>query len=391
MMMVIWIMVLCALGAWVYLLAWRGGFWRADQRLTPQKSLADWPSVVAVIPARNEGQVIGRVIGSHMGIRYPGTYRVILVDDLSEDGTADCARAAAASGAAYELIVTTAPPLEEGWTGKLWALNHGLGLAKEIMPDADYILFTDADILYEPETLQHLVAKAEEENLSLVSLMALLDARGLWGGLLIPAFIFFFQKLYPFSLVNDPAHRMAGAAGGSMLMRAKALEAVGGVAPIKGTLIDDCALARAIQQDPPVRRIWLGLTRSVVSLRDNRKLSSIWDMVARTAYTQLNHSPVLLAGSLIGMVMLYLAGPLALVTWPLHGQTSLAMLGGVVWLMMAVAYGPTVRFYRRPFWQVLGLPLAAGFYAAMTLASALRHWRGGGARWKGRSYQAAGG
>jgi len=389
MMTVFWITVLSALGAWLFLLGARGGFWRADQRLKPQHGRGSWPGVVAVIPARNEADVIGRVVGAHMAMNYPGPYRVILVDDRSDDGTARIAGAAAAGGP-HDLVLTTAPPLEEGWTGKLWALHHGLGLTEKVMPDARYVLLTDADILYEPDMLQRMVAKAQAEDLSLVSLMALLDARGVWGGLLIPAFIFFFQKLYPFSWVNAPAKSTAGAAGGSMLIRADALKEVGGVAPIRGALIDDCALARLVKGNPPKRGIWLGLTRSVVSLRDNRSLESIWNMVARTAYTQLHYSPFLLAGSLLGMAVLYLAGPLAVLTWPLHGQAGLAALGGAVWLLMSVAYVPTVRFYRRPVWQALALPLAAGLYGAMTLASGVRHWRGGGARWKGRRYQAAG-
>ncbi len=377
-----------ALAAWLFLIAGRGGFWRADQVLNaPAAGLAEeWPAVVAVIPARNEADVIAQSIAAHMALDYPGPYRVIVVDDRSEDGTAERARQAA-EGGRHSLTVTTAPPLEAGWTGKLWALRHGLDVAQAEAPGAAYVLLTDADICYERDVLTRLVTKAETDDLALTSLMARLDDRGPWAGLLIPAFIFFFQKLYPFAWVNDSARKTAGAAGGCMLVRRSALAAAGGLETVRGALIDDCALARRLKTTVAGSRLWLGLTRDVISLRDNRSLSSIWNMVVRTAYTQLGYSPVLLAGCVLGMIFLYLTAPLTVLSWPWHHDATLAVLGGFTWVVMAVAYEPTLALYNRPKWQAFALPLAAVFYAAMTLGSAVRHWRGG-AQWKGRRYQA---
>ncbi|MCG8441646.1 MAG: glycosyltransferase [Caulobacterales bacterium] len=229
--MITWL-VAASLAAWVYLIAFHGRFWRADQRLAPgAPTRAAWPDVVAVVPARDEADVIGETLAGHLATDYPGRFAVVLVDDHSGDGTGDIARDLAV-GAKRELQVVTPPPLASGWTGKLWALAHGLGVARAVAPEAAYVLLTDADIVHAPGTLAKLVAKAEDEDRALVSLMARLDSRGLWGGLLIPAFIFFFQKLYPFPLANDPRARQAAAAGGCVLARRDALEAAGGLAPL---------------------------------------------------------------------------------------------------------------------------------------------------------------
>ncbi len=384
--MLLTVLAALAAAAWVYLALFHGRFWRADQRLDPRlESPAAWPAVAVVIPARNEAAVIRESIASHLGSNYAGPLQVILVDDGSEDGTAELAREAAWNRA-ERLTITTAPPLPEGWTGKLWAVKQGIAAALAAIPDARYLLLTDADVVHAPATLTNLVAKAEAEGRVLVSLLARLDDRGVWAGLLIPGFVFFFQKLYPFPWVNDPRRSTAGAAGGCMLVERAALEAAGGIEAIRGALIDDCALARLLKGRPPRRSIWLGLTREVVSRRDNQRLRDVWDMVARTAYTQLRHSPALLVGTVVGMGLLYLAGPLLFLTWRLHGEAAAGLLGMFTWAVMVFTYAPTLRLYGRPGWQGGALPVAAVLYMLMTLDSARRHWMGRGGRWKGRSY-----
>ena len=376
-----------SLAIWLYLLLFHGRFWWADQRLDrPDPDSGDpaagWPQVVAVVPARNEADVLDRSLGSLMAQDYPGPFSVILVDDHSNDGTAEVAHRVAA-GARTGLLVAEAPALPSPWTGKLWAMHHGVGRAAETAPDAVYILFTDADIEHDPATLRALVQKAEAGGLALVSLMALLRFQGAWERLLLPAFVFFFQKLYPFPWVNHPRRRMAAAAGGCMLVRRRALEAAGGVAAIRGEIIDDCALARAIKRHGP---IWLGLTRAVRSLRPYGGLGGIWAMVARTAYAQLGHAPAMLVAAVLGMSILYLVPLLAVLLYPLHGDGAAALCGLAAWLGMALAYVPTLRLYRQSAAMGLALPLAGLVYTAMNLDSARRHRRGEGGSWKGRTH-----
>jgi hopene-associated glycosyltransferase HpnB len=388
--MVLTALAVLAAGAWLYLLLSHGRFWHADQLLDkppPEPSGGCWPAVVAVVPARDEAAVVGECLASLLTSLYPGDFRVVLVDDHSSDGTAAVAwKAAAAAGQAERLTVTAAPPLPDGWSGKLWAVHHGLAVARDIAPVARYVLLTDADIVHGPDTLARLVAKAEGEGRALVSLLARLDDRGPWAGLLVPAFAFFFQKLYPFPRVNDPRRPTAAAAGGCMLIERAALEAAGGVSAIRSELIDDCALARLIKGRPPRRSIWLGLTREVVSRRDNRRLRDVWDMVARTAYAQLRYSPLLLLATVAGMAFLYLLGPALTLAWPMHGRAELGGLGLAAWALMMFAYAPTLRLYGRPAWQGAALPLAGLLYALMTADSAWRHGRGRGGQWKGRNY-----
>ncbi len=376
-----------SLAIWLYLLLFHGRFWWADQRLDrPDPDAGDpaagWPQVVAVVPARNEADVLDRSLGSLMAQDYPGPFSVILVDDHSNDGTAEVAHRVA-DGARTLLLVAEAPALPSPWTGKLWAMHHGVGRAAETAPDAVYILFTDADIEHDPATLRALVQKAEAGGLALVSLMALLRFQGTWERLLLPAFVFFFQKLYPFPWVNHPRRRMAAAAGGCMLVRRRALEAAGGVAAIRGEIIDDCALARAIKRHGP---IWLGLTRAVRSLRPYGGLGGIWAMVARTAYAQLGHAPAMLVAAVLGMSILYLVPLLAVLLYPLHGDGAAALCGLAAWLGMALAYVPTLRLYRQSTAMGLALPLAGLVYTAMNLDSARRHRRGEGGSWKGRTH-----
>jgi hopene-associated glycosyltransferase HpnB len=376
---------------WIYLVWFHGRFWRADQFLsavTPAR--ARWPEIVAIIPARNEADVIGAAVSAHLESAYPGKFQVVVVDDHSQDGTAEAVRAAvrAQPKSAVTATVVPAQSLPDGWSGKLWAVNQGVQDAMRRAPKAEYFLLTDADIRHGPEVLARLVTKAEGGKFSLVSLMAKLDTRGLWAELLIPAFVYFFQKLYPFPWVNDPSLGTAGAAGGCMLVRRSALEAAGGIEAIRSDLIDDCALARLLKEKSGDGKVWLGLTREAVSLRDNRRLGSIWNMVARTAYTQLRRSPLLLAGTIAGMALTYLAPPLLALTWPWHANAVAALLGAAAWGLMVWSYAPTLRLYNRPAWAGFVLPLAALLYTAMTVSSATRHWQGKGGQWKGRVYPA---
>jgi hopene-associated glycosyltransferase HpnB len=367
------VVVILSLGAWIYLLAFRGGFWRARQRddLDEPAEPQTWPDVVAVVPARNEADVIAQAVGSLRRQDYPGPFRIIVVDDDSDDGTDDAARAAEGS---HPLEVIAGAPLAEGWTGKLWAQSQGVARAAASAPK--YVLFTDADISHERTNVRRLVARAEAGELALTSLMARLMVRSGWERLLIPSFVFFFQMLFPFAWVNDPARPTAAAAGGCMLVRREALERAGGLAAIRDNIIDDCALARLVKRHGP---IWLGLTRRVQSLRPYASLGEIARMVSRSAYAQLGLSPLLLAGTLVGLAIVFVAPA---VLWLVPGRAQPFSL--LAWVIMAVAMQPTLRVYR--LWGVwsLTLPFAAALYGAFTLWSAIQHWRGRGGQWKGR-------
>ena len=374
-----------SLAVWIYLVAFRGRFWSCDQRLdaAAPAQLSSWPGVVAVVPARDEADVIERSIGSLLAQDYPGRFSVAVVDDGSSDGTGDAARRLGAShpnGA--RLSVLRGLPLPPGWAGKVWAVATGLDHADKADPDAPYLWLTDADIGHAPGVLRALVARAEAGRFDLTSVMALLHCKSVWERLLIPAFVYFFQKLYPFPRVNDRADKLAGAAGGCMLVRRAALNAIGGIGKIRSAVIDDCALARELKRNGP---IWLGLSRDVRSTRPYDGLAGVWKMVARSAYDQLGYSPPMLAGAVAGMLIVYLAPPLLALGQAWHGSALAASLGGAAWLLMAFSYIPTLRLYRQP--PVLGLllPVAGVLYDLMTLDSALAYYRGRGAYWKGRA------
>ena len=367
---------------WLYLLVARHGFWRSDQRLTDAPAPPTWPRVVAAVPARDEAETIEACVRSLASQDYPGDLRIVVVDDSSRDATASIVKQVAES-AERPVTVVSGSPLAAGWTGKLWALDQGVRAAAN---DADFLWFTDADIVHEPGVLRGLVAKAMSENRALVSLMVRLRCEGFWERILIPAFVFFFQKLYPFAAINDSTSRVAGAAGGCVLIRREALEAIGGLATIRDRLIDDCALAKAVKSTG--RPIWLGLADDSCSLRAYDRLEDIWDMVARTAFTQLDHSWAKLAGTVVGMVLLYLLPVLVVLTAPLHHIWTAAGLGALTWILMSLAYTPTLAYYRRPpLLGVIGLPLAGLLYTAMTVSSAWRHLAGRGGRWKDRHYE----
>lgn len=360
----------------------RGGFWRADQRLSPSPEvLENWPTVTAVIPARNEAETIAITVASLLEQSYPGELNVIVVDDNSDDGTADVARKA--STPAQRLCVISGKPIIAGWSGKLWAVSQGITYARENFPETDYLLLTDADINHHPDNLTELVCKAEHEVLGLVSLMVKLRCQSFWEKLLIPAFVFFFQKLYPFPQVNNPLHSVAAAAGGCMLVRDSVLRDAGGVEAIRERLIDDCALATLIKKHQP---IWLGLSERTSSLRAYDNLSDIWNMVARTAFVQLNHSVFQLLGAVVGMIILYLTPAVALGVGVISGSEDLVVTGGATMILMGLAYGPTLKLYEFGLDRAVMLPFAGVLFTLMTISSAIRHWKGRGGAWKGRSY-----
>lgn len=381
----IWLTVVAAISllAWGYLVGFHGRFWLASERLGHPAPARAWPPVAVVIPARNESATIAATLESLLAQDYDGALDVTLVDDSSDDGTGEIGRALAArSKSAVGLAVVTGAPLEAGWTGKLWALHQGVAAALRARPEAAFVLFTDADIVHPDDLVRNLVAKAEAEDRDLVSLMVRLNCRSPWERLLIPAFVFFFQKLYPFPSVNNPHSRVAGAAGGCMLIRRSALERIGGVAAIRGALIDDCALARAIKSAGG--NLWLGLADGSRSVRVYDRLGEIWSMVARSAYTQLDYSPLLLFGTVLGMALLYLAPLLIVLTWPAHGSFLAGGLALGALALSLLAYVPTLAYYREPPSSAVLLPLAAALYLAMTVDSARRHILGRGGQWKGR-------
>ena len=365
------------LAIWLYLALFHRGFWRLRERdtLLVTEPLA-WPSVVAVVPARDEADVIQRSIGSLVAQDYAGDFRIVLVDDQSTDGTGDLARALISNQTDSDrLTVLSGAARPQGWTGKLWAMHQGAGHAAHWSPD--FIWFTDADIAHAPDNLAKLVSRAGTDK-TLVSLMARLSCKSAAEHFLIPAFVFFFDMLFPFGAVNDPKSKVAAAAGGCMLARREALEKAGGIEAIHHNIIDDCALGRAMKAQGP---IWLGLTDRAVSLRPYDHISDIRHMVTRSAYAQLGYSPLMLLGTLLGLFVVYIA-PVgsALFGW---GVTQIA--GWAAWAVMALLFQPILRFYRlSPLWG-LALPLIGAFYAAFTLESAVQHWSGKGGMWKGRA------
>jgi len=403
-----------AAAAWACLLLFHGGFWRTretDAAAAPAP--AEWPTVVAVVPARDKAAVVGQSLASLLAQNYPGRFRIVLVDDNSTDGTAEIAHSIFQSPspcgegwgggalpgvgdqtlslgtptqpspqggglenestAPIQLTILHGTPLPPNWTGKLHAVAQGVAAA----PDATYLWLTDADIAHAPDTLASLVARATADTLVLNSLMARLRTATFAERAIVPAFVFFFQMLYPFSRVNRPANPMAAAAGGCMLIRADALARAGGIASIRGALIDDCAMGRLMKRQGPIR---LSLTHRSVSLRAYG-WRELWAMIARSAYAQLGYSPWLLAGAVAAMAAIFVAPPLLALT----AASAARALGAVAWAAMAVAFQPMLRFYRlSPLWAV-AIPLIAAFYLAATIASAVQHARGQGGMWKGRA------
>ena len=366
-----------ALAIWIYLLVARGGFWRTVEREDgTAPTPAHWPDVVAVIPARDEAEVIVRNLTSLLTQHYPGSFAVVLIDDQSRDGTAALAeRAAATVGAAGRLTIVNGRTPPPGWGGKVWAMKQGVECVESAAAPR-YLLFTDADIAYDPGALRHLVARAEAGDLVLTSYMVKLRCESVSERLFIPAFVYFFRMLYPFAWVNRPGGT-AAAAGGCMLVRSEALRAAGGIDAIRGALIDDCALGRAMKMIGP---IWLGLTDRVHSLRAYPDLGDVRRMVARTAYDQLNYSPLLLLATVAAISLVYLVPPGLAV----FGSGLAQAAAAAAWMLMLLTFQPMLRFYRlSPLWA-LALPAVALAYMAFTLDSAYQHARGRGGSWKGR-------
>ena len=368
------------LAIWLYLLLGRDWFWRLKERDTLDVPAAPvhWPAVVAVVPARNEADVILHSIASLLAQDYPGLFRVILVDDQSEDGTGDLARSLASD----KLIVLNGALRPPGWTGKLWAMKQGCDHAAQFAPE--FLWFTDADIAHSPDNLTQLVTRAQSGGKVMVSLMARLSCHTAAEHFLIPAFVFFFDMLFPFAAVNDAKSKVAAAAGGCMLARREALEQRGGLEIIRHHIIDDCALARIMKKQGP---IWLGLTDRSVSLRPYPRLADIRKMVARSAFAQLDYSPLLLLGTLAGLFIVYIAPVLG----ALFAMYYVQLAAYLTWAIMAVTFQPMLRFYRlSPLWGLV-LPVIGAFYAGFTLDSALQHWSGKGGMWKGRAQATKGG
>lgn len=360
--------------AWVYLLLGRGWFW--SSAVAPDAAPpAVWPTVAIIVPARNEALSLESSLKSLFDQDYRGDFSIVVVDDDSSDGTGDIAAAAAHRNVRpLTLVPSSGPP--PGWTGKLWALHQGLATAPA---SAKYVLFTDADIVHAPDSLSALVARAEQGRLVLTSLMAKLRCESFAERLHVPAFIYFFQMLFPFAWACRPAARTAAAAGGCMLASRAALHAAGGVEAVRAALIDDCALAARLKATGP---IWLGLTNRVVSIRAYPRLADVRQMIVRSAYAQLRHSPRLLVGTVVGMAVTFIAPPLLLI----FANGVARWLGGASWLAMTVSFIPTLRFYRLSLLWAPALPLIAALYTVYTLESAYRHARGDGGLWKGRPH-----
>ena len=372
------VIALLALAIWAYLLAGRGRFWLCRERDAARLPAPPrWPRVTAVIPARNEADGIALSIGSLARQDYPGAFSIVLVDDDSDDGTADLARhAASALKADHTFTLIQSRGVAPGWTGKLWAMRQGVEAASSVAVSPDYLLLTDADIVHTPDSVRALVERAEQGRYVLTSLMAKLRCESAAECVHVPAFVYFFQMLFPFAWVNDTRRPTAAAAGGCMLVKADALKQAGGIESIRSALIDDCSLAQRMKTVGP---IWLGLTGRVFSIRSYH-WAEARKMVSRSAYAQLNYSPLLLAAMTLGMALTFLAGPVL----ALFGDGIAQLLGAVTWAVMALSFQPMLRFYKMsPLWG-LALPAIALAYMIYTLDSAWRTVRGRGGEWKGR-------
>ncbi|MGK5630384.1 glycosyltransferase [Streptomyces sp. URMC 123] len=382
-----WITVV-SLAAWGWLVLGQGFFWRTNVRLPDRSEPADWPAVAVVVPARDEAEVLPLSLPSLLAQDYPGPAEIFLIDDGSTDGTGDLARELAERHGGLPLTVASPGEPGPGWTGKLWAVRHGMALARAGARRPEYLLLTDADIAHAPDSLRELVSAARSRGLDLVSQMARLRAETFWERLIVPAFVYFFAQLYPFRWVNTPGARTAAAAGGCVLLRDEAALRAGVPESVREAVIDDVSVATAVKRHGG--RIWLGLADRVDSVRPYPRLAQLWRMVSRSAYAQLRHHPLLLLGTVVGLAVIYLAPPVALVAGALAGSGGTALAGAAAWGLMTLSYVPMLRYYRRPLWAAPLLPVTATLYLLMTVDSAVQHYRGRGAAWKGRTYPAPG-
>ncbi|WP_201301634.1 glycosyltransferase [Streptomyces tendae] len=393
---VVTVVAALSLATWLWLLLARGFFWRTDVRLPPREEPEAWPSVCVVVPARDEAAVLPASLPSLLAQDYPGRAEVFLIDDGSTDGTGELACELARRHEGLPLTVASPGEPPAGWTGKLWAVRHGIGLARAREPE--YLLLTDADIAHAPDSLRGLVAAARTGGFDVVSQMARLRVESAWERLVVPAFVYFFAQLYPFRWIGGgrarsadsrgrgerKGTRTAAAAGGCVLLRADAAERARIPDAIRHAVIDDVALARAVKGTGG--RVWLGLAERVDSVRPYPRLHDLWRMVSRSAYAQLRHNPLVLAGTVLGLALVYLVPPAAVLVGLAAGQGPAALLGAAAWLVMAGTYLPMLRYYRQPLWLAPLLPFTAFLYLLMTVDSAVQHYRGRGAAWKGRTY-----
>ncbi len=366
---------------WVCLLLGRGRFWRGGELFeavrpdNERRFDGDWPRVMAIVPARDEADVIGQTVASLARQDYPGPFAVVVVDDQSSDGTASAARRAAGEDRVVTVVQGESRP--RGWVGKVWAMQEGAALADAAAEPPDYLLFVDADIVLKDSVLSGLVAVAQAKRAALTSLMVKLRCESPAERLLVPAFIFFFQMLYPFPWVNDPRRRTAAAAGGCMLVHRQTLREAGGLAELRGALIDDCALAALMKRRAP---IWLSLTQDAVSLRGYPTFADFGRMVARSAFAELRFSSLRLIIAVAAMGFVFLAPPLLVV----FSRGAPQALGAAAWAIMVLVFAPTLRLYGLPILSGLVLPAIAAAYTLFTVQSALQYWTGRGGLWKGR-------
>ncbi|MGW3264868.1 glycosyltransferase [Streptomyces sp. NPDC001056] len=377
----LWITV-ASLAAWCWLLLCQGFFWRTDVRLPRRREPDAWPSVCVVVPARDEAAVLPASLPSLLAQQYPGRAEVFLVDDGSTDGTGELARALSERHGGLPLTLGTPGEPPAGWTGKLWAVRHGIALARA--RDPEYLLLTDADIAHAPDSLRELVAAAHGGGFDVVSQMARLRVESRWERLVVPAFVYFFAQLYPFRWIGRRGSRTAAAAGGCVLLRAGMAERARIPDAIRHAVIDDVALARAVKGAGG--HVWLGLADRVDSVRPYPRLHDLWRMVSRSAYAQLRHNPLLLLGTVAGLALVYLVPPVAVAAGAAAGNAPVAVVGALAWAVMAGTYAPMLRYYRQPLWPAPLLPYTALLYLLMTVDSAVQHYRGRGAAWKGRTY-----
>ncbi|WP_415952906.1 glycosyltransferase [Streptomyces sp. KLOTTS4A1] len=372
-----------SLAAWLWLLLAQGFFWRTDIRLPGRSAPSKWPSVALVVPARDEAEVLPLSLPSLLAQEYPGEARVFLVDDASTDGTGELARVLSEQHGGLPLAVTSPGEPPAGWTGKLWAVRHGIAEARAAQAP-DYLLLTDADIAHAPDSLRDLVAAAHGSGFDLVSQMARLRVATGWERMIVPAFVYFFAQLYPFRRIAVDGSRTAAAAGGCVLLRNEAAARARVPDAIRHAVIDDVALARAVKDSGG--RVWLGLAEKVASIRPYPRLGDLWRMVSRSAYAQLCHHPLLLLGTVAGLLLVYVVPPAVLVAGLAAGDGAAASVAGLAWLVMAATYTPMLRYYGQPLWLAPLLPATAVLYLLMTVDSAVQHHRGRGAAWKGRTY-----